>query len=144
MAACLFFNIGVGLLSIFYVCAAKRKSEMKIEKPWDFSDEQTITIGDKKYNVHAAISLSVNLPVKSLSLDDIYIQYPSPCSNDFRDFIAHMKLVIDADLKYPILLNENGAIIDGKHRLAKAVLNGHKTIKTRRFLKDPQACWHWK
>ena len=117
---------------------------MKIDKPWDFNDAQEITYDGKVYNVHAAVTASLKLPVKKLLIEDLYIGYPSLCYDNFRDFIAHIKLVNDADLQYPILLNENGAIIDGKHRLAKAILLGHKTIKAKRFPKDLQLFWRWK
>lgn len=114
---------------------------MKIDKPWNFDDNQTITIQSRQYNVYAAILLAESLPVKSLLIEDLYISYNAPCEDNFRDFIAHIKLVNDADLKYPILLNENGSVLDGKHRLAKAILLGKKTIKARRFIKDPDSSW---
>jgi len=40
-------------------------------------------------------------------------------------------------------LNENGAIIDGKHRLAKAILEGQKTILAKRFVKEPASIWRY-
>lgn len=116
---------------------------MVINKPWNFSDDQTITIKDRRYNVHAAISLSQDLEIKDLPLDDFNICYNSPCDDNLRDFIAHCRLVIEADLSYPILLNQDGALIDGKHRLCRAILDGHKTIKARRFISDPSACWRY-
>jgi len=117
---------------------------MIIDKAWSFADDQSITIGERVYNVHASIFMAEKLQVKKLALDDLYIEYPSPCENTFRDFVAHIKLVNDADLSYPILLNENGAIIDGKHRLAKAILEGRKTILAKRFIKDPASCFRYK
>ncbi len=116
---------------------------MKIDKPWEF-DDQSITIGDKIYNIYAAIQLAESLPVINLTIADMYIGYPSPCYDNFRSFISHIKCVNDADLKYPILLNENNVIMDGKHRLAKAILLGRKTIKAKRFIKDPASCYSWK
>lgn len=117
---------------------------MQIDKPWCFSDDQSITLGERVYNVHAAILMAEKIPAKKLALDDFNIEYKAPCADNFRDFVAHIKLVNDADLSYPILLNENGALIDGKHRLAKAILEGKKTISAKRFLKDPPSCWRWK
>jgi len=116
---------------------------MKIIKPWKFSDRQTCTINDKEYNVHSAIMLSEDLKVKTLPIEDLYISYGSPCENSLRSFCEHMKGVDEADLKYPILLNQDGCIIDGRHRLAKALILGRKTIKVKRFIKDPDACWKW-
>lgn len=116
---------------------------MEINKPWVFGDHQVITILDKKYNVSAAIFEAKKIETKALPVEDIYIGYKSPCSNSLRDFIAHIKLVNDADLSYPIILNEDGACIDGKHRLAKAILTGEKTILAKRFIKDPQQIFEY-
>ncbi len=54
-----------------------------------------------------------------------------------------MKSVMDADLDFPILLNEDGVIIDGRHRLCKALYLGEKTIKARRFVSDNDASFKW-
>jgi len=116
---------------------------MKIEKPWVFGDNQVITIGDKKYNVAAAIFESEKIEIKALPIADIYIGYGSPCGNSLRDFVAHMKLVNDADLNFPIILSQDGEVIDGKHRLAKALLTEQKTILTKRFIKDPQSIFEY-
>jgi hypothetical protein len=116
---------------------------LEIKKPWEFDDAQIITIKDKKYNPHAAIFAARDLPIKNLLLADFNIAYGSPCSDNLRDFIAHCKLVNEADLSYPIILNEDGAVIDGKHRLCKAILDGRETIATKRFESDPQSIWQW-
>ena len=114
---------------------------MEIVKTWDFTDSQSITVNDRRYNVHAAIKLSEYLPVKDYLIEDLYIAYESPCDDNLRSFIEHMRMVVDADLSYPVLMNEDGFIIDGRHRLSKAILNKQKTIKGVRFMKDPCACY---
>ena len=38
------------------------------------------------------------------------------------------KRIINADLRYPIIINEKHKIIDGMHRLAKAYLKNKKKI----------------
>jgi hypothetical protein len=116
---------------------------LEISKPWEFGDSQTIVISGRKYTVHAAIKLAEDLPVQALPLSDFNISYGSPCRDTLRGFVEHMKLVEDADLSYPIILNEDGMIIDGKHRLAKALLEGHETIRAQRFVSDPDGCWQW-
>lgn len=45
----------------------------------------------------------------------------------------HVKRVIAADLSKPIILDWNGAIADGRHRLIKALVEGKKTIKAVRI-----------
>lgn len=47
-------------------------------------------------------------------------------------FARHMKHVMEADLSYPIIVDEWGQPIDGRHRIAKALLEGHTTIKAVR------------
>ena len=116
---------------------------IKIDKAWDFGDQQSITVHDKKYNIHAAVTLARDIEEKELLIEDMYIGYGSPCSDSLRSFLEHYKMVDDADLSYPILLNEDGCIIDGRHRLAKAILIECKTIKAKRFKKDPSACYTW-
>lgn len=49
----------------------------------------------------------------------------------------HVKLVNDADLSYPIILDWNGGIADGRHRLIKALVLGHSTIKCVRMTYKP-------
>lgn len=53
---------------------------------------------------------------------------------DIVDFVNEIKRIENADLKYPILIH-NGFIMDGKHRLAKAIWQGKKTIKVK-FLEE--------
>jgi len=55
-----------------------------------------------------------------------------------RSFVDHMKLVQETDLKYPIILSQNGRVMDGMHRVAKALLLGQKEIRAVQFTKDPE------
>ena len=55
-----------------------------------------------------------------------------------RSFVEHMRLVQETDLKYPIILSQNGRVMDGMHRVAKALLLGHKEITAVQFMKDPE------
>jgi hypothetical protein len=56
------------------------------------------------------------------------------------DFIEH---VIDinncaAHNKYPVIMTPQGWIMNGWHRVARAVLAGEKTIKAKRLIKLPE------
>lgn len=55
------------------------------------------------------------------------------------DIAFHVKAVNDADLDFPIILDWNGAIADGRHRLIKALVLGHTTIKCVRMYWKPEA-----
>lgn len=76
-----------------------------------------------------------DIPIMALLTD----QNPwDDVGTDFMTFLAHAKLVNDADLSYPIILTPSGYIADGRHRLGKAIINGHTTIKAKRLTKMPE------
>ena len=50
----------------------------------------------------------------------------------------HVKKCEDADLNCPILLDWNGGIADGRHRIIKAITMGKLTIKARRMQWRPE------
>ncbi len=54
-----------------------------------------------------------------------------------RAVARHCKQIIDADLKKPIILDQDGQVMDGIHRIAKAVLIGAARIRAVRFAKNP-------
>ena len=116
---------------------------MNIEKAWDFKASQSIEINGREYNVHECIAKAIDLAVVDLDIEQMNIAYACPNSNSIRSFVEHMKSVMDADLNYPIILNEDGGIIDGRHRLCKALYIGEKTIKAKRFNSDDDASFKW-
>jgi hypothetical protein len=46
----------------------------------------------------------------------------------WRGFVEHVQLMHDADLVYPIILAADGRVMDGMHRVAKALSLGHTEI----------------
>ena len=55
-----------------------------------------------------------------------------------RAIVEHMRLVEEADLSCPIILSSDGRVMDGMHRVAKALLEGRKTIEAVKFDEDPK------
>lgn len=49
------------------------------------------------------------------------------------DLAFHVKKVNEADLSMPIILDWNGSIADGRHRIIKAIIQGKRTIKAVRI-----------
>lgn len=47
----------------------------------------------------------------------------------FRDLAEEMKLALKADYSYPIIIDEDGDLVDGAHRIIHAYLDGADTIK---------------
>ena len=52
-------------------------------------------------------------------------------------FQEHTERVISADLEYPIIVDPNGRLMDGVHRLMKAVIEGKK-VKVVQFEEWPE------
>ena len=90
-----------------------------------------------KWGIARLIALSKDLPVFEATMAGIATDYTLTDSADLRDFAAHMRKVQEADLSYPIILAPNGVIMDGRHRLTKAILEGRATIKAVRFDQMP-------
>jgi len=49
-----------------------------------------------------------------------------------------MRLVDEVDLSYPIILDRNGRIMDGMHRVCRAVREGIDRIPAVRFATNPE------
>ena len=111
---------------------------MKIKK-FCHPDKQMAQLGNHHWSVARLFALSKDLPVMRIPLNHLNIYYKY--SNlTLRELVGHMKSVNDADLKYPIILDEDGEVMDGRHRLMKALLEGKKTIKAVRFEENPVPC----
>ena len=85
------------------------------------------------WSIIRLIELSKDLEVFEIPLSGLNLCSLYPKINNMLDFVGHMKQVNDANLKYPIILDNEGFVIDGRHRIAKALLNNKQTIKAVRF-----------
>lgn len=75
---------------------------------------------------------SFDMPLCGIDLSRMPWSMPSVVS-----FIDHMYRCENSDLKYPVILDDEGCIADGWHRIAKAILLGKETIKTIRLEEMP-------
>lgn len=50
-----------------------------------------------------------------------------------RKVIEHTRLILEADLTYPIILGDDGRVMDGMHRVARALMEGGAEIDAVRF-----------
>ncbi len=55
-----------------------------------------------------------------------------------RQVVDHARLMQDADLSFPVILSSDGRVMDGMHRICKALLMGQSEIEAVRFLHDPE------
>lgn len=99
---------------------------------------QTYELDGKEWSIARLVELSKSLPVFDAPLNALEIRYKY--NIDMRDFVMHMKAVHDADLAFPIILSADGVILDGRHRVMKAIFEGLPTVKAVRFDENPPPC----
>jgi hypothetical protein len=54
-----------------------------------------------------------------------------------REVAKHADRIAKADLSYPIILNDDGSLMDGGHRVCKALTNGQTSILAVKFSEMP-------
>ncbi len=94
------------------------------------------------WNVRRLIELSVDLPERALRVSDVaeldethwYNFDPPTC----RSIVEHARLIEAADLSYPVILDADGRVMDGMHKICKALRDGIPTIACVQFPEDPQ------
>ena len=80
-----------------------------------------------------------NYKTFDLPLVGIDISHMPFSGTTFGQFLYHLKRVNDTNLDYPVILDDEGVICDGWHRVAKAYLEGRPTVKAIRLLEMPDA-----
>jgi hypothetical protein len=90
------------------------------------------------WDVDRLADLARDLPIEWVPLTAIrqldepywssYDDRPITC----RDVVDHARLMNECDLSYPIILSSDGRVMDGMHRVGKALLDGHDRIKAVR------------
>jgi hypothetical protein len=55
-----------------------------------------------------------------------------------RKIAEHAQLIQETNLDYPIILDADGRVMDGMHRVCKALISGAPSIKAVRFTKPPE------
>lgn len=99
-----------------------------------------------KYSVPSLWKAAVGLPVEKVKIEKLTHLLKSRMWKDYGGgkMLAleskdpwHRKKVEKASLRYPILIHPNGWVMDGAHRMVKAVKHGTKEVSVIRFPEDP-------
>lgn len=99
--------------------------------------------GMDAWDVDRLIRLAADLPVEEVTLDDL-----SEIDSEYwfdelerptvRKVIEHFRRVDEVDPSYPVILGPGNRVMDGMHRVARALLESRPTIKARRFRELPE------
>jgi hypothetical protein len=94
------------------------------------------------WNVETLVAAAKDLPVEyhpvsDFNLEELYF-FASYDDANVQSFVEHMARVESADLDIPVILGQDGVILDGLHRLAKASRSGISELAVVQFLVDPE------
>ena len=112
-----------------------------VRKQYHFWPGET---GLDAWDVDRLIAMSASLLVEDVSLaaiwevDRVY-WFDERDQPTVRKVIEHVRLIKDVDMTHPIILGPDGRVMDGMHRVAKALLEGRESISAVRFdvIPDP-------
>ncbi len=96
------------------------------------------------WDVDRLVELSAAFPIKVVLVDEIadvdsdYWFAYGPIVPTVRRVVEHIQLVEAVDPSFPIILASDGRVMDGMHRVARAVLAGERTIRAVQFDVDPE------
>ncbi len=96
------------------------------------------------WDVGRLIRLSSALPVRRVPLESIgeldtdYWFAGSAEAATVRKIVEHFRLIGEVDPSHPIILGVDGRVMDGMHRVARAVLQGDSSIEAVQFEVQPE------
>ena len=107
--------------------------------------------GFDAWDVDRLIALSRHLPIEQVAVDsigEIDTEYWFDGSVEVptvRKVVEHARLISEVDISYPIILGHDGRVMDGMHRIARALLEARTEIDAVRFPAplepDYRSCW---
>ena len=101
------------------------------------TEEKFVLKGDE-WITDRLIAASKDLPVFDLPVKHIDISsWPWGNIEDVAQFAYRVKRTNDVDLQYPVIMNDKGYIMNGWHRVVKAIIEGKESVKAVRFDKTP-------
>ena len=96
------------------------------------------------WNIHRLVELSRGLVHERVQLsairelDEPYWANGVNQRLSCREIVLHARLMLDCDLTFPIILSSDGRVMDGMHRVCKALLQSLSDIEAVRFVDDPE------
>jgi hypothetical protein len=100
--------------------------------------------GLRVWSVSKLVLLSQGLPRERVALaairelDEPYWTTGHTKGLTCREISEHAQLIRDSDLAFAVILSSDGRVMDGMHRVCKALLEGVTEVEAVRFLTDPE------
>jgi hypothetical protein len=96
------------------------------------------------WDVDRLIELAQALPPEPIVLDSIaeidsVYWFDDVHRPTVRSVAEHARLIDEVDPQYPVILGPDGRVMDGMHRIARAMRDGHRHVSAVRFAELPPA-----
>ena len=108
---------------------------------------QWVGLGDRAWRIETVWRAAASCPIDETLVESIQ-ELDEDCwfSGDnkpptVRAVADHARRINEADLGRPIILSSEGHVLDGMHRVARAILDGRPTVKAQRLAVDPEPDW---
>jgi len=100
------------------------------------------------YRMHQFWELAEGLPIRKVRLSELegldevrWFGGPRNILPTCRAIAEHARDIYEADLSYPIILSPDGEVLDGSHRMCKALLQGIEELDAVQLTTMPTYRW---
>jgi hypothetical protein len=95
------------------------------------------------WDVDRLIHLASSLPVEEVPIEDLYeidsvYWFDESQRPTVRKVVEHFRLLDEVDPSYPIILGPDSRVMDGMHRVARALLEEKTSIRAVRLPQLPE------
>jgi hypothetical protein len=95
------------------------------------------------WDVHRLITLSGTLVIERVRLEEIaevdsVYWFDESHRPTVRSVVDHCRLIREVDPEHPVIFGPDGRVMDGMHRIARALLDGATVISAVRFHELPE------
>jgi hypothetical protein len=106
-----------------------------------------VALGERAWHIATVWDAAKNLPVEQVRVDTIG-EIDEDCwfggdgrPATVRAVVEHARAMREANVALPIILASDGQVLDGMHRIARALLDGRPTVPAKRLAVDPEPDW---
>lgn len=105
----------------------------EVRRLWERDNESVKSFCGGSWRIRDLLAATADLPVFDLPLSLFPFNDHSFDAKDIYEFAQHYIHVRDADPDEPVVMDELGRVIDGRHRLVKALIEGRESVPCRKI-----------
>jgi hypothetical protein len=106
-----------------------------------------VSLGERAWQIETIWEAARGLAVEQVAIETIS-EVDEDCwfgggggAPTVRAVTQHARSMMQADPTLPVILASDGQVLDGMHRIARALLDGRPTVPAQRLPADPEPDW---